>query len=968
MKKRLLPILLSAIILLSAFSGCSVSGRGVSSLPADPEGQLLRAAVLYDGRSGDEGYKDTLSQLQQALILSFSVEAVDIGRSYDLSRFDILYPDEGILGSPSFSELSQKIIDFTAAGGSVLLPNTFYDSFPREFLGAQDFVKIEKYPESLEFQKVSEDFSELQELIKTFSQIYEKLPNSDALKSFDYGYAAVTDTATALASCAEGALYTVNEYGNGLVFFTSPLLPNSFAANGFSTQAENAQQEDFSQTIASANQMLLSYFAGCYAKREYGFAAYRSFGSFGSPSMAWMLDITETTDIEENPAGLFAKLSREYGQIPSYSISRCVGEHDFRTESISYILAQSGNDGVSFPVDLYEGGYTGGTHGAAGDKWLSLASSHKALNVGEGESLCAFPWVGDITRNGISDIICGSSSGYIFLFEGRGMDSNFRVSEPVRLSDTEGNTLHVPAYSAPLIFDVNGDGARDLVCGSEGGKIYVAYGQGGINFAPFEEFLITPVTGPCFPQVGDIDEDGRDDLIIGSAEGRLLVYYGQSFDSLALEQGLFTELSESFAALGAWLAPQLCDVDSDGKNELIIGTAEGYVAVAEITDGVPAMDRFISCEETNALGNHNIVFGKNCVPIVADLNLDGKKDLICGSVEQGFACPIDSQYFPQREELSRQSEGAIEEGYDVVPRFTAPPDATVSNAGYEREAHIAAFETLGLPTDGLFCVADNISARDSDDYFKEGLIVEAPLSSGSSLPFFLKTQEGGNLLVLESTKLRGDMAEFYAKLGAPLCLSAGSGEVGASSQLATAALTAAEELGEEYHYNFVTARQLLLSSAAAYGLTLKLSGGESGNAYVFAPGYTDMGALYDSGYARSAGIRISLGSALAGKNYTSDASVWYRRGDDIFVSADKPFQIYETFFPRHPKHIESVNIAASIELKDRGCTVKFLDSGLMRCVVDGSAATESSGWKREEKDGKTIFTKYGEAQTLEISY
>jgi hypothetical protein len=40
----------------------------------------------------------------------------------------------------------------------------------------------------------------------------------------------------------------------------------------------------------------------------------------------------------------------------------------------------------------------------------------------------------------------------------------------------------------------------------------------------------------------------------------------------------------------------------------------------------------------------------------------------------------------------------------------------------------------------------------------------------------------------------------------------------------------------------------------------------------------------------------------------------------------------------------------------------------MQTVVSGSASTDSAGWETQTRDGKTVFTKFGGADTLRITF
>ena len=99
-----------------------------------------------------------------------------------------------------------------------------------------------------------------------------------------------------------------------------------------------------------------------------------------------------------------------------------------------------------------------------------------------------------------------------------------------------------------------------------------------------------------------------------------------------------------------------------------------------------------------------------------------------------------------------------------------------------------------------------------------------------------------------------------------------------------------------------------------------------------------------------------------------DADVWYREGNAIYFAANRDVEIYETNGGRDAAHIEQINIAARIEGREDGAEIEFLDGGMMQLVVSGKADTDSPGWTVTENGGKTMFTKYGEAETLNITF
>ncbi len=96
------------------------------------------------------------------------------------------------------------------------------------------------------------------------------------------------------------------------------------------------------------------------------------------------------------------------------------------------------------------------------------------------------------------------------------------------------------------------------------------------------------------------------------------------------------------------------------------GTFEGYIAKFENN----VFNGYIEGNESNYKGNNNLKFGANSVPRFYDIDGDGNKDLVVGSLEYGMAVPIDSDYFPYREKLQKQLDGfRTEESMSVYTHF-----------------------------------------------------------------------------------------------------------------------------------------------------------------------------------------------------------------------------------------------------------------------------------------------------------
>ena len=549
----------AALALICAFIISTLAGCGVSVHQNDlPEAKLsggdygLSVAVLYNGEANNGVWQDTLSRFEQPLMLGLSAEAVDVTGEYDLSGYDILYPDMSITTAANASSLRDEIVAFANGGGAVYCTNGFYDFFPAEFFGAESFSEVPDYPYHMEYPDVSADLQDIQDITRDFYTLYEAYAEFPELEQLERGVGMVPDTAVTIASKNGLALSAVNRYGEGWVFFCSGLLPNPYYTLGTSLTNRTDNQRMLSDTALSAARILENSFASFVSKRTVGYSVWRVFGSHGNPAMTWELHFEELTGFENGSGVAFAEMLRDYLQIPSYTLIRNSYTWFLRAETVTSLLGQSA-DAMSFVMDLNESAYSSGTHAAAGDEWLTLSEIEDGGSYFVDDTKFdqrAYPEITDLDGDGILDIVAGSSDGGIYFFRGLGYDGRIKTEEAVKIAsvDVDSTTL---GYSAPTVCDIDGDGVSDILCGTANGNIYLLRGEGDLEFSAPELYLETGLEGQALPDVGDLNGDGADDLVVGSNARRLLVYYGG-----ANGFGSAQEITVS-GVEGSWVAP--CD-------------------------------------------------------------------------------------------------------------------------------------------------------------------------------------------------------------------------------------------------------------------------------------------------------------------------------------------------------------------------------------------------------------------------
>ena len=993
--KRLAALALMCALIISLLTGCtSVRQNDLPEAEISGGEYGLRAAVLYDGGADSRTWEDTLSRLEQPLLLGFDAEAVDISGGYDLSGYDILYPDESIMTAANAGTLRDDIISYAQNGGAVYLTNGFYDFFPAEFFGAKSFREVDEYPYHMEYPEVSGDLQDIQDITRDFYTLYEAYTEFPELEGLDRGVGMVPDTAVTICSRRGLSLSTVNACGEGWVFFCSGLLPNPYYTLGTSLENRTDEQRALSDTALSAARILENAFASFVSKRTVGYSVWRVFGSHGNPAMSWELHFEEITGFENGSGVAFAELAEEYLQIPSYTLIRNTYRWWLRAETVTSLLGINtkvlGSPVMDFAMDMDESAYSSGTHAAAGDDWLTLTQLDDAGSYFVDDTQYdqrAYIDVADLDLDGVLDIVAGSSDGVIYFFRGTGYEGRIKTEEAVQLGSISAG------YSAPVVYDADGDGVSDILCGAADGNIYLFRGLGGLDFAGAELFLTTGLTGQALPDAGDLDGDGCADLVVGSNEGRLLVYYGSGASRLTVDAS--TELT-ALGIEGSWTAPRIADLDGDGTNDLAIGTFDGYIA--RLINNGSGFDNagYIELDEENYKGNYNAKFGNNCVPCFADVNGDGITDLVCGSLEYGMNYPIDSEYFPQRENLAAQLDYFRERGYYVGVHFYTNAHASPERENYELRRQLEAMSSYGLNTTGIganqhtWYTSSNSPQQSFLSLWNNGILFNTgygvpgdtnPVPQYSaqnviSLPFYL-TVDGERTILLQNCSTvcyqSTDWSDISARWDMPIAVYYHCDFTVGNEETARTNLETVEAFRQAHGYSFVMENQLMYASAAAYNMTLSVSGGYSDGAFdaTFTAGAeNNRAAMYDGDYQTSTGAKISLGEALSDLDIAVDADVWHRDGSDIYVGLNRAARLYSAGGEQEGTHLTRVNLPAMISSHEAGATIQFAEGGMMECAVSGEASTASAGWSaRTTESGETIFTCYDAApRTLNITF
>jgi hypothetical protein len=235
--------------------------------------------------------------------------------------------------------------------------------------------------------------------------------------------------------------------------------------------------------------------------------------------------------------------------------------------------------------------FDGGTNVRVGDPGIWN------LDVGTRATTTFVDWNSD----GMMDLVVGALDGKIHIYLDCGCTwpiPAFHYSPIVGdLAEQDGWDLIVPSSrSSPVVFDLDGDGKKDLLTGNTNGQL-LFYGNVGTDVEPsfsgysFVESNGMPIDLPGSPRSRPFvcywTEDGYPDVLIGAGDGKVHLYQG-----IPTPGDMDVDGDVDFADLGAFAA---CWNGADGAQcEAADLTGDGQVNAHDL--GQLAANWLTGCE------------------------------------------------------------------------------------------------------------------------------------------------------------------------------------------------------------------------------------------------------------------------------------------------------------------------------------------------------------------------------------
>ncbi len=197
----------------------------------------------------------------------------------------------------------------------------------------------------------------------------------------------------------------------------------------------------------------------------------------------------------------------------------------------------------------------------------------------------AYPQIADWNNDGKLDLLVGDTNGKITLFLNNGNKGNPQLIKKgfVKAGSSD---LFVGNRASPVFVDWNNDSKRDLVVGDDAGYVRLYLNSGTNSDPQFTTFTYIKISNSYIqvsysasPEVCDLDGDGRKDLLISDYSGYVYFYRnsGEDANPIFLTQEKLMAGSSYLKTNSSYARIDVVDWDEDGDLDILAGETDAYV-------------------------------------------------------------------------------------------------------------------------------------------------------------------------------------------------------------------------------------------------------------------------------------------------------------------------------------------------------------------------------------------------------
>lgn len=192
-----------------------------------------------------------------------------------------------------------------------------------------------------------------------------------------------------------------------------------------------------------------------------------------------------------------------------------------------------------------------------------------------------------------------------------------------------GADIQLGGDAAPFVVDFDSDGLADLLVGDATGTLTLYRGgvtAEGVFFYGAGVSLGISLPPGAAPFVADWNNDGRKDLLVGAADGFVTLHLNTGTEEApAFGAGGYLAAAGLPISVGASSVPVVIDLDGDGDKDLVVGTASGVV-LSFRNDGDDAAPSLVAAGTLVKLSG-------SVVPFFCDWDADGSAELLLAANE-----------------------------------------------------------------------------------------------------------------------------------------------------------------------------------------------------------------------------------------------------------------------------------------------------------------------------------------------
>ena len=205
------------------------------------------------------------------------------------------------------------------------------------------------------------------------------------------------------------------------------------------------------------------------------------------------------------------------------------------------------------------------------------------------------PWVCDYDNDGERDLLVGDGAyghGYVYFYRNTNTDAKPILDTGVRLM-AGASVLTVSYRATPYLYDWDGDGLKDLLCGNGDGYVYLFKNIGTAQSPAYAAGTFIQAGGTnlnlgfrSVVRMFDLDGDGVPDLVGSSTTGVCWCKNTGSKSAPVLLAPVTLRAPVSGSGLqpintGARMRLDWVDWNNDGVMDLLVGNADGTISYFE---------------------------------------------------------------------------------------------------------------------------------------------------------------------------------------------------------------------------------------------------------------------------------------------------------------------------------------------------------------------------------------------------